>query len=79
MRAAKPLLALAGAALIGVMLWKLDRTQLWTALVRIKPITLWTIPFGLAGMLSNVLTLRALVPARLPLGGMFANRFISDS
>jgi hypothetical protein len=78
-RASKPILALVGVALLGIVLSKLSRAELWAALVRVGPAGLWTVPLWCVGMLCNSLTLRALVPARLPLRGLWHNRFISES
>jgi hypothetical protein len=78
-RAAKPLLALVGVALLGFTLSRLSRAEVGAALVRVGPAGLWTVALWCVGMLCNALTLRALVPAPVSLWGLWHNRFISES
>jgi hypothetical protein len=78
-RAAKPILALAGVALLGVMLSRLSRAELAAALRRVGPAGAWTLLLWLGTMLANTLSLRALLPAKVPLRGLWRNRFISES
>ena len=78
MRAVKPLLALAGLALLGLMLSKLSRVELAADLARVGPWALLTPLLACGWLYSNAMALYVFLPPAVSKWGLWRNRFVSE-
>lgn len=78
MRAVKPLLALAGLALLGFMLSKLSLERLGADLARVGPWALVTPLLACGWLYGNAMALYVFLPCAVSKWGLWRNRFVSE-
>jgi hypothetical protein len=78
MRAVKPLLALAGLALLGYMLSKLSLARLAADLARVGPWALVTPLLACGWLYGNAMALYVFLPSAVSKWGLWRNRFVSE-